>query len=69
MSADNNMTVLYCSDHFLVVDKPYDMVINSNDPQVKVIIIKCCFLNNFYKKTKTKKMIKKIQLNYHIIKQ
>ena len=34
---DNRVEVLHCSEYFLVVNKPYDMVINSNDPNVEVI--------------------------------
>lgn len=36
MTNDNNVVILHRSKHYLVVDKPYDMVINSNDPKVKV---------------------------------
>lgn len=32
----NNLDVLYHSEHFLVVSKPYDMCINSNNPEKKV---------------------------------
>lgn len=36
---ENRIEVLHCSKYFLVVNKPYDMVINSNDPNIKVMLI------------------------------
>lgn len=33
-TVQNRVEVLHCSKYFLVVNKPYDMVINSNDPKV-----------------------------------
>ena len=34
---ENEVKVLHCSQYFLVVNKPYDMLINSNDPNMKVV--------------------------------
>lgn len=32
-----DVRVLHTSCHFLVIDKPYDVLINSNDPTVQVV--------------------------------
>lgn len=37
---NNCVCILYCSNDFLVVRKPYDMFINSNNPKRKVSKIK-----------------------------
>lgn len=33
---NNNIDILYHSENFIVVSKPYDMCINSNNPEKKV---------------------------------
>ncbi|XP_048516265.1 RNA pseudouridylate synthase domain-containing protein 1-like isoform X2 [Athalia rosae] len=37
---DNTVNVLYRSNNFLVVNKPYDLVINSNNPELKTTLQK-----------------------------
>lgn len=35
----STIQILYHSNNYLVINKPYDMVVNSNDSNIKVIII------------------------------